>query len=319
MFSQLVALVKNSFIDTVKVSLRVFKVVIPITILVKLLVEFDLIKFVAAPLEPIMSMVGVPTEYGLAWAAAIIVNLYSGLIVIAGLIPEIGLPTVAQASTLSLMCLFAHSMFIECKIAQECGVSFISQFIIRIAVAIFAGLVMHAFYILTGFHSQEATIMLDVQQSATLTDWAINELFNLLRIFILIWVVLVMHTTLTYLRITDFLEKILDPFLRVLGMSKETASTIVVGFCAGIVYGSGLIIKHSQENRMSKKDLFCGITLMGLAHALVEDTILMMLVGGSVWVTLGGRFLIVLLVGILISYIYDLVITRKQVSEIQKN
>ncbi len=310
--SELSQFMKKSFSDTIKVTLKVYKVVIPIIILVKILTEFGLIKYLSAPLEPIMTLVGLPSEYGLAWAAAMLVNLYSGIVVVMGLIPDIGLPTIAQASTLSLMFLIAHSMLLECKIAQECGVSFWSQFIIRFVVAVLAGIGLNFFYNITGLQSGEAHILLDVQQSNSLQAWAINELVNLIRIFFIIWFVLFLHLLLTRLHITDYMEKLLSPFLKLLGMSNATASTIVVGFCAGILYGSGLIIKNSQEKKMSKKDLFCAISLMGLAHALVEDTILMMLIGGSVWITLGVRFLLVVIFGLLLNYYYDMFVTNKQ-------
>lgn len=316
LISELYSLLKQSLLDTFKVAIKVYKVVIPIVILIKILTEYNLTHYLSYPLEPIMSLVGLPAEYGLAWAAALLVSLYSGIVVLVGLIPVIGIPTVAEASTFSLMALIAHSMLLECKITQECGVSFWGQFFIRFIVAIFAGMAMFAFYSFTGFHSYPATILLEVPETSTLSAWAIGEISNLCRIFLIIWFVLLLHAFLKRVHITDILEKLLSPFLALLGMSPATASTIVVGFFAGILYGSGLLIKTSHEHKMSKKDLFCAISLMGLAHALIEDTILMLLIGGSPWVTLGARFIIVLIVGLLISHLYDLLITKKQRAKI---
>ncbi len=304
-FTQTKEILNQTFLDTAKISKRVFKIIIPITILMKILVELDFIKYLAAPLEPIMALVGLPAEYGLAFAISLFVNLYSGIVVVMSIISEIGMPTVAEASIFSLMVLFAHNLLLEGKITQECGVSFLSQTVIRLVIAILSGIGLNLFYIYTGFHSEAAVILLEVPKDTSFIVWLLDELTNLFKIFMLIWLVLVMHTILTIIHVTDILEKMLSPFLKLLGLTKDTTSMLVVGFIAGIVSGSGLILKNTQEQKMKKKDLFCGITIMSLAHAIIEDTILMMLVGGSVWVTLVLRFFITLFAGMLLSFLYD--------------
>ncbi len=303
---------KNTLIDTTKIALKVYKVLIPVTIIIKILSELGLVEYLAYPLTPLMKLVGLPAEYGLVWASAILVNLYSGMAVMLAIMPEIGIPTIAQASTISLMMLIAHSLLVECKIAQECGVSFWSQFIIRFIAAMFAGMMMHLFYSITSIHSGTAHILLEVPQlDNSIAMWLLGEAKNLIRVFFIIWLVLLIHLILTRIKATDILENILSPFLRMLGMSKAAASVMVVGFCAGIIYGSGLIIKASQEGKMSKKDLFCAISIMGLAHALVEDTILMLLVGSSAWVALGIRFIVTIIFGLIINYFYDKLVKDK--------
>ncbi len=310
--SQTILTLKDTFLESIQIAKKVFKVLIPVTILIKVLTLLGLVEYLAYPLTPLMKLVGLPAEYGLVWASAILVNLYSGMAVMLGIIPQVGIPTIAQASTISLMMLIAHSLIVECKIAQECGVSFWSQFIIRFIAAMFAGILMYLFYQTTGIHSAPANILLEIpNHNNSLSQWLTSESKNLFRVFMIIWVVMLLHSIMTKLHITDILENTLSPFLRLLGMSKAAASTIIVGFCAGIIYGSGLIIKASKDGSMTKKDLFCAISLMGLAHALVEDTILMLLVGSSAWVALGIRLFITILFGLIINYFYDRLITKK--------
>ncbi len=297
--------IKSTFFDTIKVALKVYKTIIPITILIHILSHLGLIEYIAIPLEPIMKLVGLPAEFGIAWAVAMFVNIYSSLIVVMSLLPEIGIPTIAQASTFSVMVLMAHGLLVESKISQACGVSFWAQFFLRFFSAIIAGVILHTIYSITNFQSEAATLLLEVNTDTSIKGIFISEVNNLIRVFFIIWLVLFMHLWLKKLKIIDFLEKVLSPMLRMLGMSKSAASTLVVGFSAGIVYGSGLIIKESQEGKMSKKDLFGAITLMGLCHALIEDTFLMMLVGGSPWVTLLYRVVISFIICIFINYAYD--------------
>ena len=54
----------------------------------------------------------------------------------------------------------------------------------------------------------------------------------------------------------------------------------------GIVYASGVILKEVRSGEMSRHDVFSCMTLMGLAHAIIEDTCLMLLIGAHI----GGIF-----------------------------
>jgi hypothetical protein len=67
----------------------------------------------------------------------------------------------------------------------------------------------------------------------------------------------------------------------------------MIGMCMGIIYGSGLIIKAARDGTLGRRDIFGAVTLMGLAHAVIEDTILLMV--------LGANWIIVLVVRIVIA------------------
>jgi hypothetical protein len=57
----------------------------------------------------------------------------------------------------------------------------------------------------------------------------------------------------------------------------------MIGMCMGIIYGSGLIIKAAHDGTLDRRDIFGSVTLMGLAHAVIEDTLLVMMFGAS-WI-----------------------------------
>ena len=48
----------------------------------------------------------------------------------------------------------------------------------------------------------------------------------------------------------------------------------------GVSFGGGLIIHEARSGHIDKKDVFFSLTLMGLSHSLIEDTLLMVMVGG---------------------------------------
>ena len=90
MTSHLLKTLREVLMDAVHVSFDFFKVLIPISIAMKILAELDWIRYLALPLEPVMQLTGLPADLGIAWATGIMVNFYSALIVFIGLLP--GLP-----------------------------------------------------------------------------------------------------------------------------------------------------------------------------------------------------------------------------------
>ena len=53
-----------------------FKILVPISILVKVLQETGGIAYVSAFFDPLMQLMGLPGEMGIVWASAIFGNLY---------------------------------------------------------------------------------------------------------------------------------------------------------------------------------------------------------------------------------------------------
>ena len=295
----------NSVKDGIHICRNLFPMIIPIVIIVKLLQEFGLVEYVAMPLAPIMDLMGLPAELGIVWAAAMLINIYSALAILPGVLILIPTLTVEQVTILGLVILIAHSLILETRIAGQCGLSMRFQLILRVVVAIVAGALLHLFCSTFGVWQEDAIILLINQVSTTWTAWAIGEFWNLVQIFILVCVVMVFNRTITYLRISYYLGKALSPLLRLLGISPEATNVVIVGLFMGILYGSGVIIQSTKKGEISHADSFATMSLMGIAHALIEDTLLLMLIGGSVWGLLVFRVFVAFFVGISINFFYS--------------
>jgi hypothetical protein len=73
----------------------------------------------------------------------------------------------------------------------------------------------------------------------------------------------------------------------------------------GISYGGGLIIQETKSKLVSKKDAFLSLSLMGLTHSIIEDTILILSIGASFFGILLGRALFTLVVIIILIKIIN--------------
>lgn len=288
--------------DALAVCLDLFKVMVPVIILVKALKEFGLISYLAAPLAPAMRLVGLPGEMGLAWATAIINNIYSGLAVYAELARDSGGLTTAQATILAVMMLIAHNLPVEAKITQKCGVGFWGQVVIRMSGALVCGLLMRLVFDAFALFTEPAVLAFEVKpEGASLLSWAGGQAWNLCMIFLVILALLLLMRGLSAIRATNLLEWLLAPLLRVMGIGRRAATITVIGLVMGIAYGGGLIIHEVKGGKISRQDVFSSITLMGLSHALVEDTLLMLLIGANLWGVLVGRLVFSLAVVAILS------------------
>ena len=293
--------------DAWRVVFNLYKVMIPVIIGVKILVEFDLVGYVALPLKPLMGLVGLPADLGLVWAFAIIVNIYASLLVMASILPSLPELSVAQTTTFAVMVLVAHGLILESRIAQQCGVSFTGQFIIRLGGALLCGLCMHLLYSYTGALQEPARFLLPSPGAApTLVAWMQGEALNLFYIFWVVLGLMLLQRILVYSRIDRLLGLLFSPLLMLLGLGPKAATSIVVGFCMGLLYGSGIIIKESQSGALPRKDVFCAITLIGLAHALIEDTLLMLLIDGHISGVLGLRMLFAIVFSLCLTRLHSL-------------
>ena len=288
---------KDVIKEACQVSARLFSFMIPILIGVKILQEAGLIAYLALPLDPVMQLMGLPGETGLVWATAMVNNLYSGIIVFLSLADSMQL-SVAQVTVLSTVMLVAHALPIEVKIAQAAGTRFLFQALTRIGGAFVLGGTMHLVYSLTGTLQQANTVFWqgDVPAHPSITAWAAGQIQNLVLIFCIILVLVALMRIMHKLRMVDGLVWILRPVLRFLGIGREAATLTIIGMVMGLTYGGGLIIQESKSGAVRAQDVFASLTLMGLTHSLIEDTLLLSLLGAHLSGILWARLLFSLLV-----------------------
>ena len=114
-------------------------------------------------------------------------------------------------------------------------------------------------------------------------------------IFAVIVVLLLVLKVLRRIGVEAAVTRLLEPLLERLGMSKDAAPITIIGMTMGLTYGGGLIIKEAKSGRLSRRDVLFSMTLMGLCHSLIEDTLVMSTLGahhsGLVW----GRLVLTLL------------------------
>ncbi|UZE95053.1 nucleoside recognition domain-containing protein [Alkalimarinus alittae] len=286
-------IVRELVIEIYEVSTTLFKIMIPALIIIKLLEEVGGITLLGQILEPVMGWVGLPESMGIVWATTILTNIYTGMLIFFTQPIDNSL-TVAQITVLSGMMLMAHGLPVEARIAQKTGIRLGVTLILRIGGALVYGFLLNIIYSAGDWlqhpHQliwQPENITATTVASKSLGVWAFEQAQGLLAVFIVICLLL---TTLKLLRIIGFerlINWLLSPLLQLLKIGKEATTITMVGITLGLAFGGGLLIKEVNAGHIAKQDVFTSMGLLALCHSIIEDTLLVMLLGahisGALW------------------------------------
>lgn len=247
-----------------------------------------------------MESVGLPKEMGLVWATTILTNIYAGLII---LINSDAPLTVAQASVLGSMMLLAHSLPIEGAIAKKAGVSWLATLSVRVGGSLVLAWLLNLSYQYGDLLNYPATVLWqpEVSGDSSYLGWAIEQLKSFAVIFIVISALLLLLKILKILGVEKLMAILLRPFLRLLGISKDATNLTIIGITLGLSFGGGLLINEAKKGHISARDVFTAIMLLNLLHSLIEDTLLIMLIGADFYTIFWGRLVFSVLVIALIS------------------
>ena len=281
----------NIFQETTKIFWILFKVILPVVIVIRALELIGAIPFLAKFLEPLTSFIGIDGSLGLVWMAAILVNIYAGLAAFASL-QAIFDYSVAETTILGLIILIAHSLPIEVAIAKKSRISWIFNLSFRFINAIVAGKILNLLFTKYELFNEPNQSVLQVPNELVSNfDWATLQIQNFFIIFLIIFFIISTINVLKAFGVWSFIIHIMKIPLSYLGMSEKVANIILIGLTLGISFGGGFLIEESKKNNISKKDILLSLSFLSLCHSIIEDTILILLLGSHISGILFFRFI----------------------------
>lgn len=295
---------KNSFSEIKVICVPLYKILIPFIFIIKILEEIGVVKLISNFFEPVVQLMGLPAELGIVWVTAIIINVYAGIVVFINVVPTLDL-TVAQITVLTLIILIAHNILVESSVSRAAGVSFFYAAFLRIGMAFVAGVILSKIYLNFGFLQEKYSLVL--QQQIVHNDyysWIVGQLKNLAYIFLIICTLVISLNFLKAIGVEKLIRKLLEKPLKFMGISPSAINIIIVGLTIGIQFGGGLLIREAKSGAINKQSILLSLSLLNLVHAVIEDTILMTILGGHISGILFFRviFSLVVVLGILFLY-----------------
>ena len=177
---------KNILKESSLTTFELLKIMIPISIIVKILSELGLIKIIGNALAPVMNLIGLPGDFGLVWATAMATNIYGGLIVFFSLSTGNSF-TVAQVTVLGVIILVAHNLPVEARITQKAGVRLWFMLSLRIFGAFVLGWLIHFFFTLFNLYNYNSkTLWSPGFEDPSIFYWILGECRNYGMIFLVI-------------------------------------------------------------------------------------------------------------------------------------
>jgi spore maturation protein SpmB len=255
---------------------------IPIILIVRLLTVFGLISPLSALLSPFVHILGLPSEISLVWMSALLTGIYGGIAALNGV--QLLTPlTTAQVTVLSVVMLFAHAFPVELAICRQAGFKVIPLFLIRFGVALLTGMLLNAILTWGQWLQTPAVSFWTSSAPDGWIAWVRGESMMLTKIFGIVLLLVFFLKLFRYCGGVAIIETLMRPLLRWIGLSVDAIPVLMVGMLLGISYGGGLIIQEAKSGVLSGRDLAVSLVLMSLAHAVIEDTIVLHMTGASIW------------------------------------
>jgi hypothetical protein len=277
--------------ETALTSWELIKITVPVVIITKVLEELGMITWLGYLLEPVMGLVGLPGSLGLVWAMAMLTSIYGGMAVFAALAPGLAL-TGAQVTILCSMMLIAHTLPLELSISKKAGAAVLPIAVLRVGGAVLYAVLLDRLCRWLDLWQGPARLLFKTGEiERDLGGWALDQIINLGMIILVIFAIMVCMRLLRAIGVLALFERLLGPVLPVFGMSRQAAPLTVVGMVMGLSYGGALIIREACSGKLDRREIFYSMALMGICHSLVEDTLLMLALGGRFGGIFWGRIL----------------------------
>ncbi|WP_087025124.1 hypothetical protein [Thaumasiovibrio subtropicus] len=283
--------------DISRVYIALLKVLIPATIVVKILDFFGATDWLASLLSPVMALVDLSDSMGLVWAVALLTNIYTAMVVFYSVAAN-EVITIADVSVLGTMILIGHAIPVEGAVAKATGVSWRATIIVRVGGAIVLGAILNQIYTFGHWQQQPVSLMWQpaIAIDTTLLGWIKDQASMLLSILFILSGLILLLRILRWLGIEALMHKALYPLLRSLTLGKEAANITVIGATLGLSFGAGLLIDEVKQGHISKRDTLLVMSFLGLCHSVIEDTLLILLLGADIMAILWARLVFAIIV-----------------------
>jgi len=142
--------------------------------------------------------------------------------------------------------------------------------------------------------------------------WAIAQLRALALIFVIIVALMAMLRILKAVGVERLMHAMLAPLLRVVGIGREASNVTIIGFTLGLSIGAGLLIREARTGKLSRRDTFLTMAFLGICHSVIEDTLLILMLGADLSAILWARLAFAIVVTALLASLGRLIPVPQQ-------
>ncbi len=279
-----------------KVSWLLIKVYVPLSLLSSLLRQIGFFDWLSPYLSPVMQLMGLPGKASITLIASFLGNVYAGI----ATIPSLNL-SAREITILGIVVGFSHNLLVETGILMKLKFANVRIAFFRIFLALFAGVLAN----LILPDNIYGVVLNPFFKSSPQVDWykvVMGMFTTIIQILILVFIIQVAYETLKRWSFMHKVKPAFHAFGRFFGISGGGVVPWLTGFFFGIVYGSGIMFQFVQNGLVKHKDASLITIFLVLAHAIVEDSLVFAIVGGSFWIVLLARIAIAFVILKILSW-----------------
>ncbi len=281
-------IIAPSLKKSAQTSIWLLKLILPISLAFRLLDYSGLLVYVADFLNPVFTHLGLPGSTAIIFITSIFLPLYAPLAIITSMTL-----TLRELTILALMCQVAHNLPVESAIQAKTGTSFWAMFSVRIFMSILIGFVLNL--ILPLQMGMPSFMLTSTESLNSLSDvflaWAITSLRISFLIIAIVTTLMVTYRLLEEYNLINKLSKSIEPILKVFGLPKSTAFLWLIGYIVGLAYGGALMIDQMKEGKVTKAEGSLLNYHLAISHSVLEDNLLFVALGVSIWWILVTRLI----------------------------
>lgn len=274
-------------------TLWLLKIILPISLLVRFLDYFGVIALMADYLDPLFNYMGLPGSTAIVFLTSIFLPLYAPLAIITSMSI-----TLRELTILALMCQIAHNLPVESVVQARTGTTFWNMTLLRITASIATGFVLNL--ILPQEMGMPLFAQTGIEVMSSIPDVLLAWLKSSLGISLLITVIVfslnLLYRALEAYNIIPRLSKGVEPLLKLFGLPPSTSFLWLIGCIVGLAYGGALMMDQMKEGKVTHTEADLLNHHLAVSHSVVEDNLLFVALGVSIWWILATRLMLAWLV-----------------------
>lgn len=280
-------IVKDSFKPTIKTTLWLLKIMIPISFAVCLAQYLGLIEWCAGWLNPLFCHIGLPGASSIAFLTGATSTTYAALAVMLSM--EL---TLRQATIIAIMVLICHALPLECTVNKKVGSKPFRMGFIRICGALLAAVYLNL--VLPELSDPFSALPLSSAEASlieVLKGWLISSMKLIIMIFAIIYALMFIQRFMEKFGLMQKLTKPLEPLMQFFGLPRNAAYLWLVGNVLGISYGSAVMLQLEEEGKITRQEADEVNYHLIMNHSMLEDTLVFATAGVSALWILSTRLL----------------------------
>jgi len=252
------------------------KIIVPISFLSFLIDTSGCIHRIDFILTPAMGFLGLPPTAVIPLLLGLLTGVYGTLAALAAM-PF----SVTHMTLIAVFVLIAHNLIQEGIIQSQSGLNPVVTTVTRLLAAIMMVMLMAKLLGSEGDVPGAVSVGSTVVQpfGVLLKKWAVETIRLCLKIFIIIMALMIILKILKDFNVTGRIVAVLQPLLKLLGLSQRVGLIWLTACLFGLSYGAAVIVEETREGKFTPDELARLHLSIGINHSMVDDPLLFMALG----------------------------------------